>query len=69
MEPSQKNGLKSVSELMIFHIQSISKTRLLEKIGKLKAAELKQALATLNDITTLKKNHPKDLTGFRLLFQ
>jgi mRNA interferase MazF len=38
---------------MVFHIRSISKDRLIEKIGELKEAELKQALATLTDITTL----------------
>jgi mRNA interferase MazF len=53
LEPSQKNGLNSVSELMVFHIRSVSKTRLFEKIGELSGAELKQALATLTDITTL----------------
>ncbi len=53
LEPSQKNGLKSVSELMVFHIRSVSKNCLIEKIGELKEAELKQALATLTDITTL----------------
>lgn len=53
LEPSQKNGLKSDSELMIFHIRSVSKTRLIDKIGELNESELKQALATLTDITTL----------------
>jgi len=53
LEPSEKNGLNSVSELMVFDIRSVSKTRLFEKIGELSGAELKQALATLTDITTL----------------
>ncbi|MEB2786658.1 type II toxin-antitoxin system PemK/MazF family toxin [Algoriphagus persicinus] len=53
LEPSQKNGLKLESELMVFHIRSISKDRLIEKIGELSNDELKMALATLTDITTL----------------
>ncbi|WP_057939690.1 type II toxin-antitoxin system PemK/MazF family toxin [Algoriphagus resistens] len=36
LEPSQENGLKLGSELMVFHIRSISKDRLIEKIGKIK---------------------------------
>ncbi|MEB2776739.1 type II toxin-antitoxin system PemK/MazF family toxin [Algoriphagus sp. D3-2-R+10] len=53
LEPSQKNGLKLESELMVFHIRSISKDRLIEKIGEISKDELKMALATLKDITTL----------------
>lgn len=39
--------------MMIFHILSIAKERLAEKIGEISEAELKQALETLKDITTL----------------
>jgi len=53
VEPSSRNGLKVVSELMVFHIRSISKDRLIEKIGDIREEELKEALATLKDITTL----------------
>ena len=53
LEPSQKNGLKLESELMVFHIRSISKDRLIEKIGEISNEELTMALATLTDITTL----------------
>lgn len=53
LEPSSLNGLKLESELMVFHIQSISKERLIEKIGEITKEELQTALATLNDITTL----------------
>lgn len=53
LEPSQKNGLKLGSELMVFHIRSISKDRLIEKIGEISNDELEMALATLKDITTL----------------
>lgn len=53
LKPSPLNGLKSESELMVFHIRSISKDRLIEKIGEITKEELRIALATLNDITTL----------------
>jgi mRNA interferase MazF len=53
LKPSSLNGLKLESELMVFHIRSISKDRLIEKIGEATKEELRTALATLNDITTL----------------
>ncbi len=53
LEPSQKNGLKLQSELMVFHIRSLSKNRLIEKMGEISNEELTMALNTLKDITTL----------------
>jgi mRNA interferase MazF len=53
LTPSLKNGLKTESELMIFHIRSISKNRLIEKIGEISKDELAVALETLKDLTTL----------------
>ncbi|WP_439490346.1 type II toxin-antitoxin system PemK/MazF family toxin [Algoriphagus sp.] len=53
LEPSQKNGLKLQSELMVFHIRSLSKDRLIEKMGEISNEELTMALNTLKDITTL----------------
>ncbi|MCE7056553.1 type II toxin-antitoxin system PemK/MazF family toxin [Algoriphagus sp. AGSA1] len=53
LEPSQKNGLKLESELMVFHIRSLSKDRLIEKMGEISNEELTMALNTLKDITTL----------------
>ncbi|WP_192348147.1 type II toxin-antitoxin system PemK/MazF family toxin [Algoriphagus sp. Y33] len=53
LAPSLKNGLRLKSELMVFHIRSISKNRLIEKIGEISNEELKMALATLKDITML----------------
>lgn len=53
LTPSPEKGLKLESELMVFHIRSISKDRLIEKIGEITKEELKTALATLQDITTL----------------
>lgn len=53
LKPSALNGLKLESELMVFHIRSLSKERLIEKVGEVTKAELAEALATLKDITTL----------------
>ncbi len=53
LKPSLKNGLNADSELMIFHIRSISKARLIEKIGEISKEELAVALETLKDLTTL----------------
>lgn len=53
LNPSNRNGLKVESELMVFHIRSISKDRLINRIGEVEQEELKMALVTLQDITTL----------------
>lgn len=53
LKPSPLNGLKQESELMVFHVRSISKDRLIEKVGEISKEELRTALATLQDITTL----------------
>jgi len=48
--PSETNGLNNESELLVFHIRSISKDRLVKKIGNIKSEELELALNTLNDL-------------------
>ncbi len=53
LQPSQQNGLKIESEILVFHIRSISKDRLIEKIGDIQKSELDQALETLKDLTSL----------------
>ena len=53
LHPSERNGLKVISELLVFHVRSVSKQRLIEKIGEIEKEELKTALDTLNDLTTL----------------
>lgn len=50
LHPTVVNGLKNESEIMVFHIRSISKDRLVKKLGKLEPRELDQALKTLNEI-------------------
>jgi mRNA interferase MazF len=48
--PSVTNGLKNESEMLIFHIRSISKDRLVNKVGNIQTEELDRAKKTLNDI-------------------
>jgi mRNA interferase MazF len=50
LKPTKSNGLKSVSEMLVFHIRSVSKDRLVEKIGNINDNELQISLKTLNDI-------------------
>jgi mRNA interferase MazF len=53
LQPNNTNKLKTTSEMMVFHIRSISKERLVEKIGEISVEEVKLALETLNDLVTL----------------
>jgi len=48
--PSEINGLDRESELLVFHIRSISKDRLVKKMGSINLSELNLAIKTLNDI-------------------
>ena len=50
LKPSGTNGLGHESELLVFHIRSISKDRLVKKIGNINLSELNLAIKTLNDI-------------------
>lgn len=50
LKPTQANGLKSESEMLVFHIRSVSKDRLTEKLGHIESSELDRAMRTLNDI-------------------
>lgn len=50
LKPSKTNGLTNESELMVFHIRSISKDRLVKKIGNIDTEELDLAIKTLNDL-------------------
>jgi mRNA interferase MazF len=47
---SKNNGLKEVSEVLIFHIRSVSKDRLVQRIGMTEKSELNLAIKTLNEI-------------------
>lgn len=53
LEPNSKNQLKSTSEALVFHVRSISKDRLLEKIGEIEPEIILEIKDTLQDILTL----------------
>ena len=50
LEPKFKNGLTTASEILVFDIRSISKDRLVSKIGEIDEAEMDLATKTLNEI-------------------
>lgn len=50
LTPTKENGLTIRSEVLIFHIRSLSKERLEKKIGQISAEELSQLKEGLNDI-------------------
>lgn len=52
LTPDKVNGLKQKSEVLIFHVRSISKDRLQEKIGQVDKSTIATAIKTLNDLLT-----------------
>lgn len=50
LAPSKFNGLNQESELLVFHTRSITKERMVNRIGKIETFELERAVKTLNDI-------------------
>jgi mRNA interferase MazF len=48
--PDSINGLELKSEILTFHIRSISKNRLKNKIGKVNNKQLQQVKTCLNDL-------------------
>ena len=50
LQPSTNNQLKEPSEILSFHIRSISKVRFLEKIGNIEKDELEAIKNCLNDL-------------------
>ena len=52
LEPNSQNGLSVASEALIFHVRSISKDRLVRKVGEITADELMSLKTGLNDILT-----------------
>lgn len=50
LEPNQINGLSAKSEILTFHIRSISKERLVKKLGKISEQQLTELKEGLNDI-------------------
>lgn len=52
LEPNLENGLSQKSEVLIFHVRSLSKERLIKKTGKINTSELEMLKKGLNDILT-----------------
>lgn len=50
LKPSNNNGLEQASEVLTFHIRSISQDRLVKKIGSITKQELEQLITGLNEI-------------------
>ncbi len=50
LEPTETNGLEKQSEIMIFHVRSISKSRLVKKIGSVSHVQLEALKQGLEDI-------------------
>ena len=50
LTPDKKNGLTEKSEVMVFHIRSISKARLTKKLGAITKGQLSEIKAGLGDI-------------------
>ncbi|PKR81262.1 transcription elongation factor GreAB [Brumimicrobium salinarum] len=48
--PDDKNQLKQTSEILTFHLRSMSKDRLLKKVGVISNEELQQIKNCLDDI-------------------
>lgn len=52
LTPDSENKLKKKSEILTFHIRSVSKERLIKKTGKISDKEIEQIKKYLNEILT-----------------
>ena len=52
LQPLKENGLEKPSEILTFHIRSVSKEKLVKKIGKINPEEIEQIKICLNEILT-----------------
>jgi len=52
LEPDDLNNLSQPSEVLLFHIRSVSKDRLKRKIGVAKTSVVKELKVGLNDLLT-----------------
>ena len=50
LEPNNTNGLPTVSEILVFHIRSISKDRLSKRLGVISTPQLAELKTGLDDI-------------------
>jgi mRNA interferase MazF len=52
LNPNEKNGLTEVSEILTHQIRSISKERMVKKIGNISNAHIEELKVCLNEILT-----------------
>lgn len=50
LQPNQVNSLKKPSEILVFHVRSISKDRLVERLGAITPEQLTELKKGLDDI-------------------
>ena len=50
LKPTKTNGLMEESEILVFHIRSISKERFIQKLGNIEKDQLAMIIKTLQDI-------------------
>jgi len=50
LTPDPENGLTNKSEILLFHIRSVSKPRFIKEIGKITQGQLDELIDNLNDI-------------------
>jgi len=50
LQPNATNKLKQASEILTFHIRSISKQRLTKKVGEISSSEMNKIKLSLNEI-------------------
>ncbi|WP_240032152.1 type II toxin-antitoxin system PemK/MazF family toxin [Psychroflexus aestuariivivens] len=50
LNPTESNGLIAKSEVMVFHVRSLSKERFKKKLGNISFSDLDHLKKTLNDI-------------------
>ena len=50
LDPTRENGLKNKSEILLFHIRSVSKKRFIKRLGKITKPQIDEPIENLNDI-------------------
>jgi len=50
LKPNNENGLENISEVLTFHVRSVSKDRLRNKLGEIPMKDVEFIKSTLNDI-------------------
>jgi mRNA interferase MazF len=52
IEPGKRTGLKQKSEMLVFHVRSVSRERLVQRVGEIPPEDLVSVIKTLNDLLT-----------------